>query len=258
MRVIQVLNMIGSDVIRWPNAFERRTIEKEFRKMNGSVEGVIGAIDRTYVPIKAPRINPEKYVYRENTYGITLQAVCDHNMRFLDCCCGYPSSVPDFCVFKSSDIFKKLQGGDGDYVEDKQFIVGSHAYPCTRWCIPPYSSAEVANGPVYRKRFNERHAKLYRTIERCFALLFGRFRRLRFLDMNRIDLIPSAIVAMCSIHNVCLMGEDEFAAEYEKEGEHFLRGNVKTIFDETEHIEVIMREDIEGHTLKEEIAAALP
>lgn len=47
-------------------------------------------------------------------------------------------------------------------------------------------------------------------IERAFALLKGRFRRLKYLHMSRIDLIPYVILACCVLHNICLEGcEDD-------------------------------------------------
>lgn len=47
-------------------------------------------------------------------------------------------------------------------------------------------------------------------IERAFALLKGRFRRLKYLHMTRADLIPYVILACCILHNICLEScEDE-------------------------------------------------
>lgn len=47
-------------------------------------------------------------------------------------------------------------------------------------------------------------------IERVFALLKGRFRRLKYLHMNCADLIPFVILACCVLHNICLEGcEDD-------------------------------------------------
>lgn len=47
-------------------------------------------------------------------------------------------------------------------------------------------------------------------IERAFALLKGRFRRLKYLHMSCIDLIPYVILACCVLHNICLEGcEDD-------------------------------------------------
>lgn len=41
-------------------------------------------------------------------------------------------------------------------------------------------------------------------IERAFALLFGRFRRLKYLDMNRADLQVETVIACCILHNLSI------------------------------------------------------
>lgn len=46
-------------------------------------------------------------------------------------------------------------------------------------------------------------------IERAFALLKGRFRRLKFLDMNIDEMIPPVIIACTVLHNICLDSIDE-------------------------------------------------
>lgn len=62
-------------------------------------------------------------------------------------------------------------------------------------------------------------SKTRQTIERAFALLKGRFRRLKFLDMTKTDCIPSFILACCVLHNICLrnLGEEDIE-EYIQEG----------------------------------------
>jgi len=57
-----------------------------------------------------------------------------------------------------------------------------------------------------QKNFNYVHAQTRQVIEKAFALLKGRFRRLKFLDMNRDDMIPHVIIAFCVLHNICLSG----------------------------------------------------
>lgn len=52
--------------------------------------------------------------------------------------------------------------------------------------------------------FNHVLSQTRQTIERAFALLKGRFRRLKYLDMSRIDLIAPTILACCVLHNICL------------------------------------------------------
>ena len=50
-------------------------------------------------------------------------------------------------------------------------------------------------------------------IERAFALLKGRFRRLKYLDMN-VKYVPATILACCALHNICLNENNaDFLAE---------------------------------------------
>lgn len=63
-------------------------------------------------------------------------------------------------------------------------------------------------------------------IERAFALLKGRFRRLKYLDMSLVDLIPHVILACCVLHNVCLQGCDENNRDFIEQG--------------AEHVEVLV------------------
>lgn len=55
-----------------------------------------------------------------------------------------------------------------------------------------------------QRKFNSVHAKTRQVIERAFALLVGRFRRLKHLQMKKQALIPPTIIAACVLHNICL------------------------------------------------------
>lgn len=79
-------------------------------------------------------------------------------------------------------------------------------------------------------------------IERAFALLKGRWRRLKFLDMNRDDMIPSVILASCVLHNVCLNNGLEDYEDFIIEGynenvcdDHFI-GRVVNFQDDPEGV----------------------
>jgi hypothetical protein len=77
--------------------------------------------------------------------------------------------------------------------------IGDKAYPILSWCIPSYVNR--GNMTPQKNHFNSILSKTRQTIERTFALLFGRFRRLKFLDMNRTDCIPATVLAACVLHN---------------------------------------------------------
>lgn len=36
----------------------------------------------------------------------------------------------------------------------------------------------------------------------------GRFRRLKYLDMKKVELVPQTIIACCVLHNICLQFDD--------------------------------------------------
>lgn len=54
-------------------------------------------------------------------------------------------------------------------------------------------------------------------VERAFALLKGRFRRLKYLHMSIADLIPSVILACCVLHNLCLEECDDIIDDFIEE-----------------------------------------
>ena len=50
--------------------------------------GVIGAIDGTHIPIKAPFVSHNSHVNRKGAHSVVLQGVCDHELLFTDCYAG--------------------------------------------------------------------------------------------------------------------------------------------------------------------------
>lgn len=163
------------------------------------MKGVVGAVDGTYCKIKAPIVKPEVYVNRKCFYGITLQAIADFELKFINCFAGYPSSVSDVRIFKNSPIFTKIKNTYTQYFDHGQYIIGDRAYPCTKFCLPPYIERTNVTQQLV---FNKDQAQTRQVIERNFALLFGRFRRLKDLDMNRTDGIPfTTVSAFCEITN---------------------------------------------------------
>jgi len=65
---------------------------------------VIGAIDCTHIPIKAPSVNEEACVDRKGTHSVNVEAVCDADMRLLDVVAKWPGSSHDSFIWRSSDL----------------------------------------------------------------------------------------------------------------------------------------------------------
>lgn len=60
-----------------------------------------------------------------------------------------------------------------------------------------------------KKYFNQKLSALRVCIEHSFALLKGRFRRLKYLETRRLDLICLIIDGACILHNICVLSGDE-------------------------------------------------
>jgi len=65
-----------------------------------------------------------------------------------------------------------------------------------------------------QQNFNQTLSKMRQVIERAFALLKGKWRRLKYLDMNRDDMIPFTIIACCVLHNIYLDGIDDVIDDF--------------------------------------------
>ena len=46
-------------------------------------------------------------------------------------------------------------------------------------------------------------------IERAFALLKSRFRRLKYVDIDRLEDLPYIFLAACTLHNICTMSDND-------------------------------------------------
>ncbi|CAM1322336.1 Uncharacterised protein g8057 [Pycnogonum litorale] len=57
-------------------------------------------------------------------------------------------------------------------------------------------------------RYNIIHARARSIIERAYALLKGKFRRLKYLDMN-VDNAQDTIITCCCLHNIILINEKD-------------------------------------------------
>ena len=166
---------------------------------------VIGAIDGSYIPIKAPIECPENYVNRKNFHSVVLQVVCDHEMRFTDCYCGQPGSVHDARVFRNSDIFNKVSNDHDRFFSPQLPFFGDAAYPLTTSIMTPFKD----NGHLtpQQRKCNYIHSSTRMVIERAFALLKGSFRRLKFVDISRVQDIPTMVIVACVLRNISLAKE---------------------------------------------------
>ncbi|XP_040075000.1 putative nuclease HARBI1 [Ixodes scapularis] len=159
--------------------------------------GVVGAVDGCHINIKAPQDDQSAFYNRHDVHSVILQACCDQDMCFSHICVGKPGRMHDGRVYAMSGL--------DDFLvclpEDKH-VLGDSAYPLKIFLMKPYR--DDGKLTPQQVKFNNILSAAGSVIERAFGRLKGKFRRLKFLDMGRDDLIPKMVCAACMLHNFIL------------------------------------------------------
>ena len=200
---------------------------ESFEKVKG-IKNVIGAIDCSHIGVIGQQFCNENYINRKGFPSTLLQAVCDDKRRFTNCYAGWPGSVHDARVFSNCDISQVIENDPSSYFPDDTHLVGDAAYPLTRYMLTPYKD----NGYLteVQKSYNNRQSVTRNIIERAFALLKGKFPRMRFINCNNMEEVAKLIISTCVLHNFCVdenltsgILEDEYEiTEYEEEVNNFI------------------------------------
>lgn len=206
-RVTSWLHSLMDDIIRWPNGEEVRANERFFRGCSG-INKIVASIDGTQVRTIKPRENHQSYFNRKKSYSVNLQAEVDAKRRFISVYAGEPGSQHDARVFRRSPLYRLSNVERERYFPDDSFLVGDSAYPSTSYLVTPFRD----NGRLTADQidFNEKISKARVIVENAFAMLKGRFRRLKFFtEFLRIEFLTDLIIAACILHNICVDSDDD-------------------------------------------------
>ncbi|XP_023226904.1 protein ANTAGONIST OF LIKE HETEROCHROMATIN PROTEIN 1-like, partial [Centruroides sculpturatus] len=173
------------DFIQWPESHQYKSIANDFESKR-HFPGVIGAIDGTYIHCKPPMNGRNAFVNRKGDPSIILQAVCNSNKVFLDVFADRAGSTHDARVFRISPLGQRL-ANDPNFIPSDYHLLGDSAYPCTVNLLTPFRD----NGHLspQEKHYNYVHSSTRVVIEQAFGILKAKFRRLKYIDKTRIDLV---------------------------------------------------------------------
>lgn len=199
-----IITKFLAEKIAFPNTeLEVNEITSEFRRI-GRIPNIIGAIDGSHIPIKAPHLFPVDYFNRKGFYSIVLQAVVDHNKKFLDICVGWPGSTHDSRVLTNSNLYNIFNSQNNlvtIYFNNK-YILGDGGYPNLSWLIVPYK--DIGRGLTQKQTyFNLKHSQTRIKVEQAFGLLKGRWRCLLHNLEISFEIVSHVITACCILHNIC-------------------------------------------------------
>lgn len=187
--------------IKWPSCYEKSA--SEFKALRGiDFQGIIGAVDGVDIPIVAPIEDKPSYYNRKGIYSIKMQGICDSSCKFIDVFIGFPGSCHDAYMWKESPIYNKIK----NQLNKEFHLIGDSAYPLDIFLMKPYRD----NGHLTRQqqKFNYLLSSHRVVIENAYGILKGKFRRIKYLHMFKIESIPKVIMACAILHNIAIEGRD--------------------------------------------------
>lgn len=117
-------------------------------------------------------------------------------MAFSDCYVGWPGSCHDARVLRNSKLYQSATA----LCNPEYYIIGDPAYPIRPWLMVSYK--ENGHLTESHRRFNKALSKMLVVIEQAFSLLKGRFRRLKFLDIQDMKEVNETVMMCCILHNM--------------------------------------------------------
>ncbi|XP_048882111.1 putative nuclease HARBI1 isoform X1 [Brienomyrus brachyistius] len=178
-----------------------RIIKEEFHRIAG-FPGVIGCIDGTHIPIKAPSVNEGDYVNRKSFHSINVQIICDAAYVISNVEAKWPGSVHDARMFRACTLSARLARG-----EFSGYLLGDRGYPCQPYLLTPYPDPE----PGPQQRYNLAHSRTRARIEMTLGILKARFQCLRGLRATP-ERACDIIVACVVLHNIAMMRRETWVA----------------------------------------------
>lgn len=173
------------------------------------------AIDGCHIPMKCPPGGLQackEYHNFKNFYSIVLMAMVDSHYRFVWGSCGFPGNSHDAVIFKSTDLWTRIQEGlipvIGKPVGDvtvPPLIVGDSAFPLRTWLMKPYTYAVLT---PQQRNFNYRLSRARMVTEGAYGQLKGRWRVLLRKIESSQDTVRITTLACMVLHNTCIARGD--------------------------------------------------
>ncbi|CAN7980022.1 unnamed protein product, partial [Ixodes pacificus] len=140
---------------------------------------------------------------RKKFHFVVLQGCCDSSMVFTRMHVGSPGRMNDARILTNSGLDDILSAPPED-----SHILDDSACPLKVNLMRSYKD----NGHLTRRKshFNTSLGASRSMVERAFAQLKGKFRRLKHIDMDNLNMVLMFVMATCVVHNFILTSAQPF------------------------------------------------
>ncbi|KAM2648106.1 hypothetical protein TB1_001275 [Malus domestica] len=229
-RFVEVMEEKALHHLSWPKEQgEMEEIKSKFEKIRG-LPNCCGAIDITHIMMTLPSADSSDDVWLdgEENCSMILQAIVDPDMRFRNIITGWPGSLSDDMVLKSSGFFKMSEEGDclngeklvlSQGTEVREYIVGDSGFPLLPWLLTPYNR----RGHLWEHEsdFNKRISATQMVAQRALVRLKEMWKIIQGVmwkpDKNKL---PRIILVCCILHNIVIDMEDKVQDEMPSSRHH--------------------------------------
>ncbi|KAK2464094.1 hypothetical protein APHAL10511_003881 [Amanita phalloides] len=134
------LRQLGPTTISWGDK-DRQKVVSDYILEHFGFPDCLGALDGTLIQLtSAPKDNGRTYYCRKKFPAINVQAIVDHEKHFIAYELGWPGSVPDVTVWKSSHVYKHR----ATYFEDGKYVMADKGYPSSPYVVQPFTVPDLA------------------------------------------------------------------------------------------------------------------
>ncbi|KAE8741669.1 hypothetical protein FOCC_FOCC012790 [Frankliniella occidentalis] len=123
--ILNAIVRLARNVIKCPNAQEVVIVGENFGRMSESpvLLQCAGAIDVCQLEILCEVERHEEYINQKLCYSIALEAVVDHNAKFLNITVGFPGSCHGIRILTHSGMYL-----NSTYPPEGYFLIGDGGY----------------------------------------------------------------------------------------------------------------------------------
>ena len=214
--VVDAINATTFFDYSFPSHEQQRKIAAGFKAKSGAdFNNVVGAIDGLVICTRMPNLAESIAMnigqtnfrcHRKDKYGLNLQAICDHNLKFTWVDMKWPAATSDYMAWVTSSLYRALENNAvTKTIIDGFVIVGDCAYVKKMFMATPLRGMQGGSADAY----NFYLSQLRITIERAFGVFVHRWAILRASLLCPIAKVPPLVESLIRLHNFCIdMRED--------------------------------------------------